>query len=574
MSDTFAILRECATVDAALAQEFETRLRDLSKLAESNAAQLHADTAALAETADRIADSLDGNAGEGAQAWSNKLRGHCAMLVRNLGRMPPDAEVGLTAEAASLIAICDRLADCDFGPFYDEERELLHIGMDTRKGKCDAGHYDMLASEARLTAYLAIARKNIPPNAWFCLGRLQTCENDTPALLSWSGSMFEYLMPNLVMPNFPGTLIDVAVRGAVDRQIAYTSNTGTAWGISESGYADFEDDGSYRYRAFGIPSLALQPGLSGNFVVAPYASALALQVDPPAAVANLRRLAAEGALTSWGFYEAVDYGSRSNPSFTGSVVREFMAHHQGMSLLAFASAVLGDRMQRRFCSDPEFKAAAILLKEHMPKRSPVVSRDAVSEHVETELPSASADEAAQSAIEDDADVDTPSAIRRRQDALIRQYCGLRPTEARILRELAALHSFGSGPEHARAPVVLARIPDHGGQSFCAQVLALHGYSYCRGQIFTLALLTQGRFTEQPAAIVEIHRAIAASSLGRWFREKPGGVFVVVDGDSSPKERNELEAVAVAEFVAAGETLHLIARHGTSRDVEQLEGVDC
>ncbi|MBR0346006.1 MAG: hypothetical protein IJI03_12190 [Rudaea sp.] len=592
VSDAFAIFRECATLDATLAQEFETRLRSMSELADSNARQLHADAIALAETANRIADSLALDAGEGAQAWADKLRGHCTMLVRNLGPKPPDSESSLIAEAASLIAICDRLADCDFGLFYDEERELLHIGMDVRKGKCDAGHYDMLASEARLTAYLAIARKNIPPNAWFCLGRLQTCENGTTALLSWSGSMFEYLMPNLVMPNFPGTLIDIAVRGAVDRQIAYMSKKGLAWGISESGYADLEYDGSYCYRAFGIPSLGLQPGLSGNFVIAPYASALALQVDPPAAAANLRRLANEGVLTSWGFYEAVDYGSRSSPGPTGSIVREFMAHHQGMSLLAFASTVLGDRMQRRFCSDPELKAAAILLKERMPKRSPVVSRDAVTEHVETELLSVSADDAAQSAIEDDADVDSLSAVGRRQDALIRQYCGLRLTEGGILGELATLHSLrlpsvsdfgceelhakliGSGPERSSNLVVLARIPDRSGQLFLAQALALHGYSYCKGQIFTLILLVQEGVGEQPTAVVEMHRAIAASSFGRWLHEKPGGVFVVGSSDSSSNVRNALELIAAAELVATAGTLRLMARRDMSQDIEQLEGVDC
>src|SRR5580698_8046955 len=174
--------------------------------------------------------------------------------------------------------------------------------------------------------------------------------------------MFEYLMPMLVMPSYEGTLLDQTCRAAVARQIEYGHQLGVPWGVSESGYNVLDAQFNYQYRAFGVPGLGLKRGLGDDIVVAPYASALALMVAPEAACRNLERLATEGLAGRFGLHEAVDFTPARLPRGQASaVIRSFMAHHQGMSLLAFASVLLGQPMQRRFASDPQFQAAMLLL---------------------------------------------------------------------------------------------------------------------------------------------------------------------------------------------------------------------
>ena len=299
-------------------------------------------------------------------------------------------------ELSQLAAACRELADIDFRFLYDPSRRLFSIGFNATEHRLDTGYYDMLASEARLGSYVLIARGQLDQDHWFSLGRLLTTADGAPTLLSWSGSMFEYLMPMLVMPSWSGTLLDHSCHAAVHRQIGYARQRGVPWGISESGYNARDVQMNYQYRAFGVPGLGLKRGLSDDIVIAPYASALALLVAPRAACSNLRRIAADGGIGTCGFIEAIDYTpSRRVPVSTGTTptdgteidgelvgttgltggvpVRQFMAHHQGMSLLAFASVLLDGPMQRRFMADTTLKSAMLLLQERIPKLTVTVS---------------------------------------------------------------------------------------------------------------------------------------------------------------------------------------------------------
>ncbi|MEO8803173.1 MAG: glucoamylase family protein [Rudaea sp.] len=260
------------------------------------------------------------------------------------------------------------LAQMDFGFLYDPARRLFSIGYDASDRRMDQSYYDLLASEARLASYLAIAQDQTPQEHWYTLGRLLAQTPSGAALYSWSGSMFEYLMPLLVMPSYRNSLLDRSCNVAVARQIAYATERGVPWGISESGYNAVDAALNYQYRAFGVPGLGLKRGLAEDLVIAPYASALALMVDPASACANLQRLATQGMLGRFGFYEAVDYTpSRLRRGETRAPVASFMAHHQGMSLLAFAHILLDAPMQKRFVSVPLFQSALHLLQERIPK---------------------------------------------------------------------------------------------------------------------------------------------------------------------------------------------------------------
>ncbi|MGH8797679.1 MAG: glucoamylase family protein, partial [Caldimonas sp.] len=223
-------------------------------------------------------------------------------------------------------------------------------------------------SEARLGVFVAIAQGQIAQESWFALGRLLTSAGGEPVLLSWSGSMFEYLMPMLLMPNYENTLLDQTCNGAVRRQIKYGAQRGVPWGISESGYNATDAALNYQYRAFGVPGLGLKRGLAEDLVVAPYASMMALMVAPEEACENLHRLAAAGAAGRYGLYEAIDYtASRLPRGHNSAVVRSFMAHHQGMGLLALAHLLQDRPMQRHFEADAHLQATLLLLQERVPR---------------------------------------------------------------------------------------------------------------------------------------------------------------------------------------------------------------
>ena len=260
---------------------------------------------------------------------------------------------------------------------YDKPRHLLTIGYNVGELRLDSSYYDLLASEARLCSFVAIAQGQVPQENWFALGRLLTTAGGEPLLMSWSGSMFEYLMPLLVMPTYSNTLLDQTYRAAVNRQVEYARQRSVAWGMSESGYNAVDVHLNYQYRAFGVPGLGLKRGLAEDLVIAPYASVLALMVAPNEACANLQRLGTEGLIGKFGFYEAVDYTPSRLPRGQRSVVvRSFMAHHQGMSLLAFAYLMLDRPMQKRFESDPLFQATLLLLQERIPKATALLMHTA------------------------------------------------------------------------------------------------------------------------------------------------------------------------------------------------------
>lgn len=271
-------------------------------------------------------------------------------------------------ELETLAKQSDELAAMDFTFLFDPARELFSIGFNITECRCDASFYDLLASEARLCSYVAIALGQVPQDHWFSLGRLLVPSHGDPLLVSWSGSMFEYLMPLLVMPAFENTLLDHTCNAAVRQQIEYGKLRSVPWGISESGYNRTDVHLNYQYRAFGVPGLGLKRGLAEDLVIAPYATAMALMVAPKKACENLQRLAADGREGAYGFYEAVDYTpSRLRPSETSATINSYMAHHQGMSLLALVNLLQDNPMHRRFMACPMLKAAELLLHERVPK---------------------------------------------------------------------------------------------------------------------------------------------------------------------------------------------------------------
>jgi cellobiose phosphorylase len=292
---------------------------------------------------------------------------HLTELARCLREASDHARQRLLA-LETLAQQSDALAVMDFTFLFDPARDLFSIGFNITERRCDPSFYDLLAAEARLCSYVAIALGQVPQDHWFSLGRLLVASRGEPILVSWSGSMFEYLMPLLVMPNYGNTLLDHTCKAAVQQQIEYGKLRGVPWGISESGYNRTDVHLNYQYRAFGVPGLGLKRGLAEDLVIAPYATALALMIAPRAACENLQRLAVEGREGAFGFYEAVDYTpTRLPPDETSATIRSFMVHHQGMSLLALVNLLRGYPMPRRFMACPLLKAADLLLQERVPK---------------------------------------------------------------------------------------------------------------------------------------------------------------------------------------------------------------
>ncbi len=271
------------------------------------------------------------------------------------------------ASLEKLAVQCDRFSRMEFDFLYNENRHLLTIGYNVETHRLDSGYYDLLASEARLTSFIGIALGTLSQDNWFALGRILTGFSNKAALLSWSGSMFEYLMPLLVMPTYENTLLDETNQVIVARQIEYGHSRSVPWGISECGYNAFDASLAYQYGPFGVPGLGLKRGLATDLVIAPYASFLALMVAPQEATVNLLRMETEGFMGRYGFYEAVDYTPARVPQgHSFDIVRSFMVHHQGMSLLALAYHLLNHPMQRRFTNDPALQSTLLLLQEKIP----------------------------------------------------------------------------------------------------------------------------------------------------------------------------------------------------------------
>ena len=327
----------------------------------------------LADMAIALAAEWGGGAGDDLLYWVDAVNASISGHRRDL---QPGSDDAATQDARLLTlettARSMALA-MDFGFLLDSERMLLSIGYLVPDGKLDANCYDLLASEARLASFFAIAKGDVPARHWFRLGRSATPVAHAAALISWSGSMFEYLMPSLVMRAPAGSLLEQTSRLIVRRQINYAAGLGLPWGISESAYNARDLEFTYQYSNFGVPGLGLKRGLAENRVVAPYATALAAMVDPAAATANLARLEGEGGLGRHGFYEALDYTASRLPEGKGvSVVKAFMAHHQGMTIVALADTLFDGRMRARFHAEPMVQATELLLQERMPRDVSVV----------------------------------------------------------------------------------------------------------------------------------------------------------------------------------------------------------
>ena len=270
---------------------------------------------------------------------------------------------------AEMARRCQEMIDAmEFQFLFDEERKVFIIGYNVTDGRRDNSYYDLLASEARVASFIAIAKGDVPQEHWFHLGRQFTQVDGSRALVSWTATMFEYLMPLLVMRAYPDTLLDQTHRAVVARQIEYGNERGVPWGVSESAYNARDLQLNYQYGPFGIPGLGLKRGLSDDLVVSPYSTALAAMVEPHSAIENMRRLIREGALSHYGFYEAIDYTKeRLQPDQKATLIRTFMTHHQGMILVAIDNLLNDNAMQRRFHSEPLVQATELLLQERIPR---------------------------------------------------------------------------------------------------------------------------------------------------------------------------------------------------------------
>src|SRR6185369_4855999 len=276
-----------------------------------------------------------------------------------------------------IVSVHELSAGMNMRFLYEAKRKLFAIGFNVSTDVLDVSSYDLLASEARLGSFVAIARGDVPLEHWFSLGRPYGAISRQRVLLSWTGTMFEYLMPLLFQHSYGNSLLDKAAREAVTVQIAYGRMHSVPWGISESAYANLDLAKTYQYKAFGVPSLGLKRGLEEQLVVAPYATMLALNVAPGETVQNLKQLSGLGLLGDYGYYEAMDFSrqpqreTRKHDDKRGVIIEAYMAHHQGMAFLALTNFLHGNPFPRRFHSDPRVRAFEALLQERIPVLPPL-----------------------------------------------------------------------------------------------------------------------------------------------------------------------------------------------------------
>jgi cyclic beta-1,2-glucan synthetase len=348
--------------------------------------------AVLASRAEGAADRPGG-----AQGSSRAELEEAVVWIEQLLEALRATQATVQALTADLAAIAQDAARCvaemDFSFLFDAQRKLFYIGYNVTSARYDANYYDLLASEARLASLIAIAKYDVPQSHWLRIGRPFTLLHGQPVLLSWSGTMFEYLMPLLLARSYPGTLLHESCLAAVARQRRHGQEHHVPWGVSESGFYQFDSALNYQYRAFGVPGLGLKRGLDEDLVITPYASLMAVGLAPEAVLHNLARLQADQLQGRYGLYEAADYTERRLPlGQKKGIVRSYMAHHQGMILLALANYLQEARMVRRFHADPAIQSVELLLQEQVPLAPPV---DALTQtqataplHIGTPAPSA------------------------------------------------------------------------------------------------------------------------------------------------------------------------------------------
>lgn len=258
--------------------------------------------------------------------------------------------------------------ETNFSILYDNKKELFSIGYDIEKGNIGNCYYDLLASEARQASFIAIAKGDVNQGHWFKLGRAIATIYGNKGLVSWSGTMFEYLMPLLIMGNFADTLLDETYKSIIIGQKKYCSKRHlSCWGISESAFSAVDATSTYQYKAFGVPGIGLKRGLENDLVLSPYSTVLAMQLDLKGSLENLKRLSNRGMLAKYGFYEAIDYTRGVKKERKGTIVKCFMVHHQGMSLMSLNNVINKNIFQKRFHEIPQVKATELLLQEKIPK---------------------------------------------------------------------------------------------------------------------------------------------------------------------------------------------------------------
>ncbi|HEY5101913.1 MAG TPA: glucoamylase family protein [Steroidobacteraceae bacterium] len=327
-----------------------------------------AHSATLVDIARTMANDLDGEADGDLLFWAEATQRSIESWLSDLD-LNETGIIALKQRLAAIEATARAMAEAmQFAFLLDPERRLLSIGYRAADGSLDSNCYDLLASEARLASFVAIAKSDVSARHWFRLGRAATAVGHGAALISWAGSMFEYLMPSLVMRAPTGSLLEQTNRLIVQRQMEYGATLGVPWGVSESAYNARDIEFTYQYSNFGVPGLGLKRGLSENAVIAPYATGLAAMIAPQAAARNFARLTAIGARGRYGFYEALDYTPSRLPEGTEvAMVRAFMAHHQGMTIVAIANALMDGKMRERFHAEPQVQATELLLQERTPR---------------------------------------------------------------------------------------------------------------------------------------------------------------------------------------------------------------
>ena len=364
----------------------------------ADASELRRDVLAISPSLTELAR---GEAGRLNELLERRHRPETPAPVRQWAQKVDDEWGRARWLAGEMLGKCDDIIDrsrgiageMKMGFLFDSQRKLFSIGFNVEERKLDGSFYDLLASECRLASFCAVARGDVPAEHWLALGRRFGQTPVGPALMSWSGTMFEYLMPMLFQKPFDNSLLAQAERVAVAAQIAYGARRRVPWGISEAAYAAIDASGTYQYKAFGTPGLGLKRGLDEDLVIAPYATLMALMVDRAASLANLRALEKIGARGDYGFYESIDFTrqrldsdgvagtvatetvaelKRGGKDNRGSIVRCFMVHHQGMALLAMQNVLCDGAVQRRFHSDVYVEAAEPLLFEKIPEAPPVL----------------------------------------------------------------------------------------------------------------------------------------------------------------------------------------------------------
>jgi cyclic beta-1,2-glucan synthetase len=286
-------------------------------------------------------------------------------LLRSAIARTKDVAASMAKRLSTVAAKADNLAkSVDFASLFDAKKKALSVGYQVEEQRLPPYYYDLLPSEARAATFVAIAKGDIPQESWLFLERRYASYEGDRVLLSWTGTMFEYLMPMLWMKTYPNTILDETTQTAVRAQKKFADSKSVPWGISESSCAKLSVDEHYHYQAFGVPGLAISPEKSEDLVISPYSTFLALLADAKSATENIGKLETMGMLGPYGFYEAVDFtASRVKAGSSFEIVRCWLAHHQGMSLMAVANVLCNASSQRRFHAEPMVAATERLLHE-------------------------------------------------------------------------------------------------------------------------------------------------------------------------------------------------------------------